>query len=324
MPVLPKNKAISKAEAGNIRPGKSDDNLNKGIALMVAGLLILPSIDAIAKHLSDSITALQITWARFLFQSGLMAALVFLQKPVVPLLPKRPLVHLVRGVLLAIATLLFFWSLKYLPIADAIAIFFVQPLILTALSSFFLGETVGWHRKLAVVAGLLGAIIIIQPGRESFHTAALLPLAAAFFYAGYIVLTRAAAGQDKAETAQFAAGISAFTVLSVCLVVVSATPLEALHPVAPNFVEWSWLALLGVIAASCHLLLVKATELAPASVLAPFAYTEFVGAALLGWIFFNDVPSAATWLGTIIIVLSGLYVFLRERQLSRQTTAGQC
>jgi len=307
--------------AGGHGAGNSGDDLNRGIALMVTALLVLPSIDAIAKHLSDSMPALQITWARFLFQSGLMAAMVLSQQPVTSLRPNRPFLHLVRGMLLAIATLLFFWSLKYLPIADAIAIFFVQPLILTILSSVFLGETVGWHRRLAVVAGLLGALIIIQPGKESFHTAALLPLAAAFFYAGYMALTRSAAGSDKAETAQFVAGVSAFAVLSACLLIVMATPLTALHPVTPSLTEWGWLALLGVIAAGCHLLVVKATEHAPASVLAPFAYTEFIGAALLGWIFFSDVPSATTWLGTIIIICSGLYVFLRERQLSKQRSA---
>lgn len=303
--------------AANAAGNNPNRNVNRGIALMVCGLLIIPTIDAIAKHLSDSISALQITWTRFLFQSILMAGIVLASKPLAALRPKRPFVHLLRGLLLAVATMLFFWSLKYLPIADAIAIFFVQPLILTALSAIFLGETVGWHRRIAVVVGFIGALVIIQPGADSFHIAAILPFITAFFFATYLALTRAMAGVDTAETAQFAAGFGALIVLSVSMGLLMLTPFEKLHPVPPTASEWAWLALLGVVAAFCHLLVVKATELAPASVLAPFAYTEFIGATLLGWIFFNDIPSLTTWLGTLIIVASGLYVFVRERQLAR-------
>ncbi len=290
-------------------------NINRGIALIVTGLLIIPAIDAIAKYLSDSIPTLQITWARFLFQSILMAAIVLLHHRPIALIPKRPIIQLIRGLLLALATLIFFWSLKYLPIADAIAIFFIQPLILTLFSAFFLGEQVGWHRRIAVLTGFVGALVIIQPAGNSFQPASLLPVLTAVFFAGYMTLTRATAGHDTAETAQFAAGSGALVVLSAILFFCSLTPFESLHPVMPDLTEWGWLALLGVIAAFCHLLVVKAMELAPASVLAPFAYTEFIGATLLGWLIFNDIPSWNTWAGAAIIVASGLYVFLRERKL---------
>ena len=296
--------------------GTPTQDINRGIALIVTGLLIIPAIDAIAKYLSDSIPVLQITWARFLFQSVLMAAIVMLSNPVSALIPKRPFIQLIRGLLLALATLIFFGSLKYLPIADAIAIFFIQPLILTLFSAYFLGEKVGWHRRIAVVAGFFGALVIIQPGSESFQPAAVLPVLTAVFFAGYMTLTRATAGHDTAETAQFAAGVGALVVLSLCLFLGSLASIEVLQPVRPSLIEWGWLALLGVIAAFCHLLVVKAMELAPASVLAPFAYTEFIGATILGWLIFNDIPTGSTWTGAAIIIASGLYVFLRERQLN--------
>ena len=296
--------------------GTRPQDINRGIALIVTGLLIIPSIDAIAKYLADSIPPLQITWARFVFQSILMAAIVLLHKSPVALIPKRPIIQLIRGLLLALATLIFFWGLKYLPIADAIAIFFIQPLILTLFSAIFLGEQVGWHRRIAVVAGFVGALVIIQPGSSGFHVATVLPVLTAIFFAGYMTLTRATAGHDTAETAQFAAGVGALVILSVVLLLCSLTPYESLHPVTPDLAEWGWLALLGVIAAFCHLLVVKAMELAPASVLAPFAYTEFIGATLLGWMIFNDIPTWKTWTGAAIIIASGLYVFIRERRLN--------
>ena len=144
----------------------------------------------------------------------------------------------------------------------------------------------------------------------------MLPVLTAIFFAGYMTLTRATARHDTAETAQFAAGLGALVVLSVCLFVSSLTSIESLQPVMPDLTQWGWLALLGMIAAFCHLLVVKAMELAPASVLAPFAYTEFIGATLLGWLFFNDIPTGSTWLGASIIIASGLYVYLRERRLN--------
>lgn len=293
-------------------PDTDQRAIRRGILLMVTGLLIVPSIDAIAKHLSDSISALQVTWSRFFFQSILMGAMVLLLHDIRSLWPLRPVIHLIRGVLLALATLLFFASLKYLPLADAIAIFFVQPLILTILSGVFLGEQVGWHRRLAVCAGFAGALIIIQPGGDAYSKAALLPLATAFLFAIYMAITRAVAGQDNAESAQFAAGAGAFVVLTVFILTTRLIIPGSLPMIDPSLTQWGWLFMLGLIAASCHLLVVKATELAPASILAPFAYIEFIGATLLGWIFFNDVPSPSTWLGAAVIIASGLVVYLRE------------
>jgi len=214
--------------------------------------------------------------------------------------PSRPFIHLLRGILLAIATMIFFASLKYLPLADAIAIFFVQPLILTLISGWFLGEQVGWPRRIAVCVGFLGALIIIQPGGQNFTPAAVMPLATAVCFAIYMALTRYVAGHDKAETAQFAAGAGAFIVLSLIITAGVLTDTAA---------------------ALCHLLVVKATELAPASVLAPFGYTEFIGSATLGWLFFNEIPSLNTWVGASVIVASGLYVFFREAR-AHQANSG--
>ena len=100
--------------------------------------------------------------------------------------------------------------------------------------------------------------------------------------------------------------------LSAIIAVGAIADVAALKMIKPTLTQWGWLLLLGVIAAGCHLLVVKATELAPASVLAPFAYTEFIGSVLLGWLFFNDIPSLNTWVGASVIVASGLYVFFRE------------
>ncbi|MFT6303077.1 MAG: drug/metabolite transporter (DMT)-like permease [Granulosicoccus sp.] len=289
-----------------------------GILFMVSGTMIIPVMDAFAKILGDTISPLQVTWGRFFFQALIMGiAIVVLYGPgpgIRLLRPKRPVIHAVRGLLLAIATTFFFFSLLYLPLADSIAIFFVQPMLLTLLSAVFLGETIGWHRKAAVVIGFLGALLIIKPGSESFTLAALLPVAAAFFFSGYLVVTRSVANVDHPMTMQFASGIGATIALSIGLVPGTLMGNDLWGAQQPNTIEWAYLAGIGLIAAVGHLLVVIAVNRAPTSVLAPFGYVEIIAATLLGWIIFDDWPDNFSWLGIAIIVSSGLYVFVREQR----------
>lgn len=285
-----------------------------GIFFMVSGTMIVPIMDAIAKILGGSISPLQVTWGRFFFQALMMSvAIVILYGPSM-LRPKRPGIHGIRGILLAIATTFFFFSLVHLPLADAIAIFFVQPMLLTLLSAVFLGESIGWHRKIAVVTGFIGALMIIKPGSDAFTLAALLPIGAAFFFSGYLVVTRSVANIDNPMTMQFASGLGATIALSIGLIPGTLLNSQAWGAQFPTTVEWGYLACIGLIAAVGHLLVVIAVNRAPTSVLAPFGYVEIIAATLLGWFIFSDWPDAFSWLGIAIIVLSGLYVFIREQR----------
>lgn len=287
---------------------------------MVSGTMIIPAMDAIAKILGDTISPLQVTWGRFFFQALIMGitiiALYGLRPGIRLLRPKRPIVHAARGVLLAIATTFFFFSLLYLPLADSIAIFFVQPMLLTLLSAIFLGETIGWHRRAAVVIGFLGAMLIIKPGSESFTLAALLPIAAALFFSGYLVVTRSVANVDHPMTMQFASGASASVVLSVALLPGTFSDSAMWGARVPSTIEWAYLIAIGVIAAFGHLLVVIAVNRAPTSVLAPFGYVEIIAATILGWLIFSEWPDTLSWLGITIIIFSGLYVFVREQHVA--------
>ena len=290
-------------------------HLHHGILLMTIGTSIVPVMDAVAKHLGDTMSPIQITWGRFLFQALIMAVALLLTMGPSALRPKEPLKHAVRGLLLAAATLCFFWSLRYLPLADAIAIFFVQPMILTLISGFILREHVGWHRRIAVLTGFIGALIIIRPGSDTFLLASLLPLGAAVFFASYLAMTRAVANIDHPATMQFASGVAATIALSIALLIANQWPNSSFAPTLPTTNEWLWLGVIGVIAAGGHLLVVMAMNRAPASALAPFGYIEIVAATLLGWLFFQDWPDQWTWVGIMIIVASGIYVYYREQRL---------
>ncbi|MHA1523678.1 MAG: DMT family transporter [Alphaproteobacteria bacterium] len=291
-------------------------NLRNGVLLMVVGVLLLPGIDAIAKGLAGSISAGQVAWARFFFQSLLLLPFVIAARG---WRVKRLLwVHGVRGVMIAAATLMFFASLAELPLADAVAIFFVEPLVLTLLCAVFLGERVGWRRLLAVVVGFGGALIIIRPSFTAFGTTALLPLGAALAFAIYLVLTRFLIRENSAVTLQFYAGIFGCITLSGALWLGVEADFAVLTPVWPTQQEWMWLALLAVIATTGHLFIVVAVRRVGASIVAPFQYLEIISATLLGLVLFGDFPDPATWVGVAVIIGSGLYVYVRERKIAGQ------
>ncbi|NCF27156.1 MAG: EamA family transporter [Gammaproteobacteria bacterium] len=286
------------------------------MTLMVLAMLILPGIDAIAKWLSTTISSGQVAWSRFFFQTLLMLPL-FLRTRGPILTPALPL-HALRGALIALATLLFFSALKYLPLADAISIFFVEPLILTLLGALFLGESVGWRRLTAVAVGFAGSLVVIRPSFSALGLPALLPLGTALSFAVYLILTRKLAQREYPERMQFYAGVFGGIVMSVALAAGEVANISVLSFVWPDRWQWMLLAGLGVIATSGHLLVVHAFRRAPAGLLAPFQYVEIIGATFLGLVFFGDFPDATTWVGVAIIVSSGMYVFHREATLARR------
>jgi len=280
---------------------------------MIIAMLMLPGLDAIAKWLSGSVSSGQVAFSRFLFQITLMSPLLFRTRG--PWLTPTLGLHALRGSFIAIATLLFFTGLKYLPIADAIAIFFIEPLVVTLLSAVFLGEHVGWRRLSAIAVGFVGALIIIRPTFANVGWPVLYPVGTAFCFSIYFLLTRKLVKKEDPIRLQFFAGVFGFLVMGTALVFGSHFEIGVLTAVWPTPSQWALLALLGLIATVGHLLVVLACQKAPVGVLAPFQYIEIIGATILGWIFFKDFPDLVTWLGISIIVGSGIYIFYRESQL---------
>ena len=285
--------------------------------MMASGVIVIPGIDAIAKYLSDALAPGQIAASRFLFQLLLLLPVVIIAGR--PLTSGHIGLNALRGALIAGATLLFFWALAYLPLADTIAIFFVEPLILTLISAVFLGEHVGWRRLSAIVIGFAGALLVIRPSFQAIGLPALLPLGAALCFATYLALTRRVAVAEDVLTMQLWAGLFGLLTLGAAIGVGEAASIPVLDPTWPDAGQWLLLAALGLIATSGHLLIVSAFSRASPSILAPFQYLEILGATLLGVLIFDEFPDLATWTGIAIIVASGLYVFHRERRLARAT-----
>jgi len=267
-----------------------------GIFFMLGAMAILPMIDVIAKHLGQSIPILQIVWARLA-----LGALITL--PIAArhggLVPARPWLHTARAGFLMAATFLFFSSLKFLPIADALAIFFVQPLVLTALSPFVLQERVSLRRWIAVGVGFVGTLIIIRPGMGAFNPGALLALGAGTALALYFLLTRKVSGTAPAIVTTFQTNAIGGVIASVLVLWVWQ---------APTPTEWALFFGLAAIANLGHWLIVRAYDYAEASLLAPLAYTEMVTATIFGLVFFGDFPDAYTLLGVAILIGCAVYI----------------
>ncbi len=287
-----------------------------GILFMVGFCIFAPVMDAMAKLTPHEIPVSEILAARFGVQIVALIPLALLMR--IAHLPsiKEMLGHLLRGALLLLATFFFFTAIRYMPIANAMAIFFVEPFILTLLGGFFLGEDIGPRRIIACVVGFIGALFVIQPSFDDLGFVALLPLGTAVTFAGYMLLTRAMSANMHPITLQAYTAIAASALVFPLLVFFDGTGVELFDPVWPSAFAMKTLLAVGIVASISHLLLSTALKLAPASTIAPLQYLEIAGSVTVGYLLFSDFPDRLTWLGIAIIVSSGLYVFARERSLN--------
>lgn len=288
----------------------------RAMTLMIVAMLMLPGIDAIAKWFAGTISSGQVTWSRFFFQILFMSPLLLWARG--SWRSRALALHAARGAMIAFATLFFFTGLAYLPLADAIAIFFIEPMLVTLLSVVFLGESIHWRRITAIACGFVGALIVIRPTFAEVGFSALYPVAAACCFSVYILLTRKLVRDEDPIRLQFLGGVFGCLVMTLALGFGEAGGIAVLSVITPTMRDWLLLAALGFIGALCHMLVVYAYQRAAVGLLAPFQYVEIIGATILGLLVFNDFPDTSTWFGISIIVASGIYVFRREAQLERQ------
>jgi drug/metabolite transporter (DMT)-like permease len=284
-----------------------------GILLMIVATQVQPMMDAVAKWLGGQMSPLQVAWGRMFFQMLLTLPVVLWLYGAVGLLPRPIGLQLLRGFFLSGMNVTFFFAIAKMPIADAIALVFVAPMIVTALSAIILGEHVGPRRWTAVAVGLCGALIVIRPGGGAFGSIGLLPLGTAFFYAGYLIVTRRLTSSSQPMQIHFFTALTSMVILACPLAVGAALDLAPIVPIMPTVTQWSLLVLIGLLSWIAHLLIILAYSRAPASVLAPIGYLEIVGATAIGFAVFGDFPDGWTWVGVAVIISSGMYILLHER-----------
>jgi len=276
----------------------------RGILLIVAAVSTFALMDTAAKYLSRTYPVPGIVWARYAAQTLFLVVALAPRLRLDLLRTRRPGLQLLRGVVLAASTMFFFSALALMPIAEAAAITFLSPLLLTAASAWLLKERVRRSAWAALVAGFIGVLIIMRPGGEVFTPAVILPLLTAVSFAAYQLLTRQLAGVDSTMTTLFYSAVVGTVLLAPALPVYGRLPESGIDAVL--------FALLGVLASVGHFVLIRAFEHAPPSVLAPFVYTQLVVVLALGYLVFGDFPDGWSLLGMAIVVLAGAWIATRQ------------
>lgn len=300
----------------NIRPA------TLGILCLVGAIAVLSASDSIIKWLSPTYALHEIMLYRGVVALAITLVFVWLEGGPSILRTRRPILHLIRGLLLVFANMFFFLGLATLPMAEAVSLFFVAPLFITALSQPVLGEQVGPMRWAAVLVGMIGVIIVLRPGSGLVSSAGLLPVAAAFCYAWLQMLTRRLGVTDKAATLSF--------YIQLCFVIVSAAVGVAIgdgrFSGGDNTIlefllrAWTWpsvehhllLILCGTLIGLGSYLLSQAYRMAEAAAVAPFEYTGMPFAVFWGYYLWGDWPDWVTFSGAALIIGGGLIVFYRE------------
>jgi drug/metabolite transporter (DMT)-like permease len=289
--------------AGRIAPARADRPF-RGIALILASTVFLGLSDVTSKYLSATLPSIEIAWIRFLVFALVMVPAMLPGSHLFALRTVRPGLQVMRGVALLGSSLFFISGLRFLPIAEASATGFVSPLLVTALSIVFLGESVGVRRWLATAVGLIGVLIILRPGSSAFHPAAFFPLVSALSWACMLIMTRMMSGREAVMTTMTYSAIVGIGIL---------TALVPLVWVAPSWHDILFGILIGVASTAGQWIVVLAFRYADASVLAPFSYTQLLWVSILGFLVFGEVPDIWTVTGAVFVVASGLYTAHRER-----------
>ena len=289
-----------------------------GIFMMLGFLVTAPFIEVFAKLSAPILPVSMYTTARFAVQVVIMVPLVMLLGLAYRPTRKDLWLFLIRGALILVSTACIVAAVAFMPIADAIAIVFVEPLLLTVFGGLVLGETIGWRRMTASVVGFVGCLMVIQPSFAEFGPAALLPLGTAVAFGAYVLLSRPMAIRIHPIPLQAYTGIAALLLALPILILAEGSGIPALDPVWPAQIGWVYMAAGGCLATVAHMFFAHALRVTPTTVIAPMQYLEIVTAAILGYLIFGDLLDGLALIGAILIVSAGLFVFWRERQVSRQ------
>ena len=281
----------------------------QGIIWHIVGMILFGSMDAVSKHLTGLLPVPEILWIRYLFFVSFGFVLAIYLGGIQALKTKIITIQVFRGLALVAEIILSTYSFRYLPLADAHVMAATAPLMVLALAVPILGEKVGNKRWMAVIIGFSGLIIILRPGLGEWRPILLLPLLGAFGFSVYLVLTRMAARYDSVGTSAFYTGLVGFIVLSFMIPTAWQNPTTS---------EWGWLVMASILGLCAHVSIMKGLSLAEASALQPFNSIVLLWATFLGFFFFDDTPDLMTCLGGLIIVVSGLYAWNRERIQSKK------
>ncbi|MCB1418181.1 MAG: DMT family transporter [Notoacmeibacter sp.] len=302
IPVTPSSPIVPSAHAKPVQNGR-------GILLMAFGFFLFSAVDTQAKFLAQDFHPIQIVWIR---QLGLLVGMFWLLgwHGTSILRTARPGMQVIRGALAVISATIFIFAVREVPLADAVAVSFVAPFIVTIFGALILREPVGIRRWVAVAIGFAGTLIIIRPGAGVLHPAILLVVVAAALFSARQILSRMLAAQDRTATTV------AYTALTGSLLLTLALPFVWAWPT--NATQWLLFVSIAAMAAVAELMVIKALEIAQAVAVAPMQYTMMIWGTFYGYLVFGQLPDFWTLVGAAVIIATGIYVINRERIAARE------
>jgi drug/metabolite transporter (DMT)-like permease len=281
----------------------SNNNPSSAIVMIVASTLLFSSMDAATKYLGGFMSVVLVVWSRYTLQAGIMAAVVLRVRGTSGFRTAHPRFQALRGVLLATISVLAFYSMRQMPLAEFTAIIMLSPVLITACSGWLTKESIGRLRWILVLAGFLGTVVVIRPGSGLFGWVVIIPLVAMVVSSAYSLITSRLAVLENPYTTQFYSGLVG-SVLLLPLMLLEWSELLAFFASA-DLGKAGLLLLIGVLGTVGHLLLIMAFSKAGTASLMPFTYAQIGFAALMSWLFFSHTPDYWAWIGMAMIAASG-------------------
>lgn len=280
-----------------------------GIMLMIIGISLLSGLDVFVKTLTQDYTIAQTIFLRSLLALPVILMFVPFEGGLKALKTERPMLHVSRGVVMIATAVCFFYSFQQLPLADAYALIFSSPLIVTVLAIPLLGEKVGRHRVAAVVIGFIGVLIAMRPGFGTLEVATYVALLGAVLYSFVQIFIR------QMSRTESSIAIAFYGTVMICTLAAATMPWYWQQPTREAWMMFIATGLLGGVGQYC---LTTAFRFASASILAPYQYLSLIWGVIFGYFLFRDVPGVHTIIGSLVIAGSGLYIIHREAQKKRQ------
>ena len=283
----------------------------RGIVLMISAVSLFAMKDGFAKHLGGIYPILELLWTQYSLMLVIVFPIIVLRHGWKALWPSHIYSQISRGLMSIVAVGLFYFAITQIPLADAIALIFVAPIVVTALSPLLLGENVGIRRWVAVIAGFVGICFVVQPGFQDIELGTFASLGAGVIWAFFQITTRQLAQQE----------IPLVTVF--CTSLIGAATTNSLLPffwVTPTIVDGSMMLIMAGFASLGQALLIYAFVASPAVVIAPFVYVSIIVAVTIGYFVFGEFPTPAAWLGIFIVSASGVYIAIREAKVNEFST----
>ena len=299
------------------------NNNPKGIILILIAMMVFSVQDGIMKHIYNFVSLYEIYLIRTVVSFILILIFLIITKKPIVFKSQYPILTLCRVILFFFGFSSFYISLTVLPLGTATALFFVTPFLITIFAHFFLKEEIGPRRWAAIAVGFIGVYITLNPDFSNFNYLSLLPILCAFCYSLSMIIIKMTSDKDSVYTQTFTFYIGAIIFSMIFYFVIGDGKFNTIEHPAAQFILREWfvdmensilfMVATGVTATLAFLLLFTAYSIASPAVVSPFEYSILLWSPLIGWLYFNEVPTLSTVIGILIIVSSGIYIFLREK-----------